>query len=99
MTEEGFRKDAETVDRFFTDAANSRYRSLHALVKRLLCSAGSSAGAEQAFSAAGRFDSPLRNKMSAETLERLTVTRQYLVHGDVDLICLRKKCSKSCRNE
>jgi hypothetical protein len=91
MTVDGFRSDALSVGRYFTDAANARYRPLHTLVKRLLSSAGSSAGAEQAFSAAGRFDSPLRNKMSAETLERLTVTRQYLVHGDVDLELFAKE--------
>jgi len=91
MTEEGFRKDAETTGRFYSNSANVRYRPLHGLVKRLLCGAGSSAGAEQAFSAAGRFDSPLRNKMSAQTLERLTVTRQYLVHGDVNLELFAEK--------
>lgn len=66
----GLNASVDYLDRFYN--SDAKYAPLHPLLYRVFSLSGSEAGAEQAFSVSGRFDSPLRNRLDPNTLEMLT---------------------------
>jgi len=60
---------------FYEKAA---FQTMAPLVRCILTVSASSAGAERAFSSAGRTDSAFRARMSDDLLERITVVQQHL---------------------
>ena len=78
---------AETLRRCFVD--NKNWAPLLPLVRAIFSMPASSAEAERAFSASGRVCSPLRSRLSALNVERLTVLHHYVRKNDIVGFCDR----------
>ena len=61
---------------------NDDWRSLAPLVRLLFSMPATSAAAERVFSSSGRICSPLRSRMSAVNVERLTMLQQFIAKSD-----------------